>query len=289
MTEKHLCSRSKISSNFSCFCRRLQENRLESFDAHLFLKLRSLKILDISQNRLMSSLPLDLFQSIYHLKGERFTAIELVCLSLFTRFYLLAITLNWFMCTPTLFRVESISKWSTWLAINWEICRISKTNQSWRSSTCPTTKFKLSTATTSSSRKSSKLCDSRRISSVNWFRSRWLNSPRFPLDKIASDAFVNLLHLQCLYLKKNLITHVNEKHFRNLRNLIILDLAANKIQSIHSNAFRSLTKIFELHLSQNIIKEIPENLFEEMGRLKKLMLFSNDFRYLRSQYFTGLR
>lgn len=111
----------------------------------------------------------------------------------------------------------------------------------------------------------------------------------FPKDKIASDAFDSLMHLQCLYLKKNLITHVNEKHFRNLRNLIIVDLAANKIQSIHSNAFRSLTKVFELHLSQNFLKEIPENLFIEMARLKKLMLFSNDFRYLRSQYFSGLR
>lgn len=97
------------------------------------------------------------------------------------------------------------------------------------------------------------------------------------------------MQLQCLYLKKNLITHVNEKHLRNLGNLLILDLAANKIHNIHSNAFRSLGKVFELHLSQNFLKEIPESLFVSMGRLKKLLLFSNDFRYLRSQYFAGLR
>jgi hypothetical protein len=74
------------SSTF-CFCRRLQENRLENLDAQLFLKLRSLKILDISQNRFSPSLPHELFQSIYHLKGERFIASELLALlPLFTRF-----------------------------------------------------------------------------------------------------------------------------------------------------------------------------------------------------------
>jgi Leucine-rich repeat (LRR) protein len=57
-------------------------------DAQLFLKLRSLKILDLSQNRLLSSLPHELFQSTYHLKGEkRFIATELLVLfRLFARF-----------------------------------------------------------------------------------------------------------------------------------------------------------------------------------------------------------
>jgi len=49
------------------FCRRLQENQLETLDGQIFLKLRSLRILDISQNRLSSLAP-DLFQSIYHIK-----------------------------------------------------------------------------------------------------------------------------------------------------------------------------------------------------------------------------
>jgi Leucine-rich repeat (LRR) protein len=111
----------------------------------------------------------------------------------------------------------------------------------------------------------------------------------FVAENIAANAFENLNHLQCLHLKKNLITHIDEKHLKNLRNLIILDLAANKIQSIHSNAFRSLTKVYEMHLSANSLREIPEKLFLEMGRLKKLMLFSNDFRYLHSQCFVGLR
>lgn len=52
-----------------CTHRRLQENKLEKLDSHLFLKLRSLRILDLSQNQL-SSLPPELFQSIYHIKGE---------------------------------------------------------------------------------------------------------------------------------------------------------------------------------------------------------------------------
>jgi Leucine-rich repeat (LRR) protein len=49
--------------------RRLQENNLQRLDAQLFLKLRSLKILDMSSNQLSSSLPTELFQSIYHIKG----------------------------------------------------------------------------------------------------------------------------------------------------------------------------------------------------------------------------
>lgn len=97
------------------------------------------------------------------------------------------------------------------------------------------------------------------------------------------------MHLQCLHLKKNFITHVGEKLLKNLRNLIILDMAANKIQSIHPHAFHSLTKVIELHLSQNSLKEIPEKLFVAMGRLKKLLMFSNDIRYLHSQCFVGLR
>ena len=56
--------------------RRLQENKLQSLDSQLFLKLRSLKILDMSQNQLSLSLPHELFQSIYHLKGEKFIACE---------------------------------------------------------------------------------------------------------------------------------------------------------------------------------------------------------------------
>lgn len=77
--------------SFSLFlarCRRLQENKLESLDAQLFLKLRSLKILDISQNQLLSSLPLELFQSIYHIRGERVDLLQsnfaLCCPRIFT-------------------------------------------------------------------------------------------------------------------------------------------------------------------------------------------------------------
>lgn len=107
--------------------------------------------------------------------------------------------------------------------------------------------------------------------------------------KIASDAFDSLTHLQHLYLKKNFIMHISERHLKNLQNLIILDLAANKIQKIHPNAFRSLTKLSELYMSQNFLNQIPENLFIAMKSLKRLMLFSNDFRYLHSGSFVGLR
>lgn len=69
----------------------------------------------------------------------------------------------------------------------------------------------------------------------------------------------------------------------------MLDLAANKIQNIHQHAFRTLAKVSELHLSQNLLRDIPEKVFAEMGRLKKLMLFSNDFRFLHSEIFFGLR
>lgn len=50
--------------------RRLQENNLQRVDNQLFLKLRSLKILDVSINHLSNALPLELFQSIYHIKGN---------------------------------------------------------------------------------------------------------------------------------------------------------------------------------------------------------------------------
>lgn len=75
-------------SLFLARCRRLQENKLESLDAQLFLKLRSLKILDISQNQLLSSLPHELFQSIYHIRGERVDLLQsnfaLCCPRIFT-------------------------------------------------------------------------------------------------------------------------------------------------------------------------------------------------------------
>lgn len=120
------------------------------------------------------------------------------------------------------------------------------------------------------------------------FQSLYLILFTISIDKIASDAFDSLIHLQWLYLKKNLITNINEKHLRNLRNLNILDLTANKIQSIHSNAFRSLKKVSELCLSQNLLHEIPEKLFVDMTRLKKLLLFSNDIEFLHSHSFVGL-
>lgn len=108
-------------------------------------------------------------------------------------------------------------------------------------------------------------------------------------EKIASDAFHNLNNLENLILKKNIISIINEKHFKSLKSLTILDLASNKIQNIHQHAFRTLSKVSELHLSQNLLRDLPENLFIEMGRLKKLMLFSNDCRFLHSNTFVGLR
>jgi Leucine-rich repeat (LRR) protein len=59
----------RLKNFLQCFCRRLQENKLETLDPQLFLKLRSLKILDISQNQLLS-LPHELFQSIYYMRSE---------------------------------------------------------------------------------------------------------------------------------------------------------------------------------------------------------------------------
>ncbi|CAG9803863.1 unnamed protein product [Chironomus riparius] len=52
---------------------RLQENNLQRVDNQLFLKLRSLKILDVSINHLSNALPLELFQSIYHIKVINFS------------------------------------------------------------------------------------------------------------------------------------------------------------------------------------------------------------------------
>ena len=110
----------------------------------------------------------------------------------------------------------------------------------------------------------------------------------FPV-KIASDAFNSLNLLQHLYLKKNLIMFINERHFKNLKNLIILDLSSNKIQNIHPSALNMLQKVSDLYLSQNSLNQIPENLFREMKSLKRLMLFSNDFKYLHAKSFIGLR
>lgn len=67
------CKSSIIVPTFNimrkCFSR-LQENNLQRIDNQLFLKLRSLKILDVSINHLSNALPLELFQSIYHIKGN---------------------------------------------------------------------------------------------------------------------------------------------------------------------------------------------------------------------------
>lgn len=56
-----------IPKNLKPFTRRIQENRLEGIDGQLFLKLRSLQILDLSHNRI-SDLPTEVFQSIYHVR-----------------------------------------------------------------------------------------------------------------------------------------------------------------------------------------------------------------------------
>lgn len=90
------------------FFRRLQENKLESLDAQLFLKLRSLKILDMSQNQLASFLPLELFQSSYHVRGEwKFIANELCRCCLYLHFPALLHACGWhYVCR----RVQSIVK-----------------------------------------------------------------------------------------------------------------------------------------------------------------------------------
>lgn len=102
----HWLNRSKFDI-LSFLFRRLQENKLEMLDVQLFLKLRSLKILDISQNRLMPSLPRELFLSIYHIRGEIFIAIELCFALLFTR-SILQMTLNWFTSAFASLHVQSI-------------------------------------------------------------------------------------------------------------------------------------------------------------------------------------
>lgn len=107
-------------------------------------------------------------------------------------------------------------------------------------------------------------------------------------DSVADDAFDNLIQLQYLFMKKNFITEISEKHFKNVENLLILDIAVNKIQKIHRDAFK-LEKLSELNLSQNNLKEIPKKLFIALKSLKKLMLFSNDLSHLSAGIFDGLR
>lgn len=111
-------------------------------------------------------------------------------------------------------------------------------------------------------------------------------------------------------LRKNNISHIDEKIFNQLLNLKTLQLTNNKIHQVYIfittfvfqykiffmnillqigvNDFRFLENLVDLHLGQNFISNISENTFIANRKLEKLFLFFNNLEELKEKTFNGL-
>lgn len=81
---------------------------------------------------------------------------------------------------------------------------------------------------------------------------------------IQNDTFKDLLKLDRLHLRQNMIEVIEIEVFSNLRNLKKLSLNDNRLTSLPAGLFKSNTKLDQINLSNNRLKQIPVDLFDNL-------------------------
>ncbi|CAF0981398.1 unnamed protein product, partial [Brachionus calyciflorus] len=107
-----------------------------------------------------------------------------------------------------------------------------------------------------------------------------LNLENNRLKQINDNSFENLFNLKYLNLESNEISAIAENSFKNLRNLLVLNLKRNSIKHIPSRIFYTLDNLERLDLSSQSqqLKFIGDYAFDRHSNRKpiKLILLNNN-------------
>ncbi|KAL7032764.1 hypothetical protein ACKWTF_007392 [Chironomus riparius] len=233
---------------------RLQENNLQRVDNQLFLKLRSLKILDVSINHLSNALPLELFQSIYHIKVINFSNNKL----------------NKF---PLLLEQSELEELD--ISKN-EICAIDNKDL-----------FELKKLKTLRLSENS-LAEISDDAFVNLVFLQHLYLKKNFIIHISESLFKSLKNLLILDLAANKIQSMHPFAFHSLRKVTELHLSQNSLNHIPKNLFRSMKGLKRLMLFSNNFKYLHSNSFEGLSSLSSLLLNNNNLKDFDADVFSPL-
>ena len=114
-------------------------------------------------------------------------------------------------------------------------------------------------------------CHLRTVSNMKQFPMlEKLNLLNNNIEKISSDMFKGVFHLQTLLIDHNGIVYLNRDIFRDLHELRHLSIKQNNIQYIYSTAFKPLLKLDYLSLSHNGIEELNVSVVQHLKSLTYL-------------------
>ncbi|KAG5682188.1 hypothetical protein PVAND_011556 [Polypedilum vanderplanki] len=249
---------------------RLQENSLHGLDAQLFLKLRSLKFLDISFNQLSVTLPVELFQSIYHVQVINFQHNKLE-------------KIPWLLEQSELEEVD-ISKNRLHSIDDIELAELKslktlRLSENFIVDIAPN-------AFTSLSQLQHLFLKKNFITHISEKHFRNLKNliildlSANKIQKIHPLAFHSLAKVSELYLSQNSLNQIPENLFIKMRGLKRLMLFSNDFRYLHSKSFIGLSSLTNLLLNNNNLKDFDADVFAPLVNLSKLRLDSNKLQFL---------
>lgn len=97
--------------------------------------------------------------------------------------------------------------------------------------------------------------------------------------------FQNMVHLNKLKMRHNLINEIKPDWFVNCSAMRILDFSHNLIKQLDAKTFHHLKRIKHVHLNSNLIRKIGSKTFERLKDLKQLSLKHNLLKVINADIF----
>ena len=108
------------------------------------------------------------------------------------------------------------------------------------------------------------------------------------ISKFDANTFEYAKNLMILSFRKNQISTIDAKTFINLSHLEDLYLSDNKIAALHMNTFSPLISLQILSLSGNQLQSIDLELFQSNRQLREILLYDNKLKAIHPQSFSNM-
>ncbi|XP_017770730.1 PREDICTED: protein toll-like [Nicrophorus vespilloides] len=105
------------------------------------------------------------------------------------------------------------------------------------------------------------------------------------LTALPDTTFSNFNHLELVYLSKCMLKNVSHTLFQNSSNLEMIHLDGNSIETIPENLLHGLHKLRELRLSGNKLETLPTHFLKDSVDLVELRLNGNKFEIIPETVF----